>query len=63
MCYTRKEINYKYNIQVNKAGATTLPPTTISFFDPKKEEYITVGTASVEIKVNKDKNVEKVKEF
>ena len=53
---TEGEINYKYNIQVNKAGTTTIPPTTISFFDPKKEQYITVGTASVEIKVKKDKN-------
>ncbi len=53
---TEGEINYKYNIQVNKAGTTTIPPTTISFFDPKKEQYITVGTASVEIKVKKDEN-------
>ena len=53
---TEGEISYKYNVQVNKPGVSTLPATTISFFDPNKEKYVTVGTESIEIKVKKDKN-------
>ena len=53
---TEGEISYKYNVQVNKSGVSTLPATTISFFDPNKEKYVSVGTDSIEIKVKKDKN-------
>ncbi|MBL1278691.1 MAG: BatD family protein [Fluviicola sp.] len=53
---TEGQISYKYNIQVNKSGVTKLPPTTVSFFDPKKEKYVTVATATSEIKVKEDKN-------
>ena len=53
---TEGEISYKYNIQVNKAGATKLPPTNISFFNPKKEKYVTVSTGSYTINVKGDDN-------
>ena len=53
---TEGEISYKYNIQVNKPGVTTLPATTVSFFDPNKEEYITVATEECEVKVEKVNN-------
>ncbi len=53
---TEGNITYKYNIQVNKSGVTKLPPTSISFFDPNKEKYVTVATKSSEIKVKEDKS-------
>ncbi|HIP31897.1 MAG TPA: hypothetical protein EYG86_03960 [Crocinitomicaceae bacterium] len=53
---TEGNITYKYNIQVNKSGVTKLSPTSISFFDPNKEKYITVATNSSEIKVKEDKS-------
>lgn len=53
---TEGKINYKYNIQVNKPGKTTLPPTVVAFFDPSKEEYVTIATTEAELKVKADKN-------
>lgn len=53
---TEGKINYKYNIQVNKPGKVTLPPTTVAFFDPKKEAYISIASEANEIKVKADKN-------
>jgi len=37
-------IRYEYNIEVTASGATSLPPTSITFFDPNQEKYITVET-------------------
>lgn len=34
-------ITYEYNIEVTASGATTLPPTTITYFDPDQRRYIT----------------------
>jgi len=53
---TEGEISYKYNVQVNKSGVTKLPPTTVSFFDPKNEKYINIATSPAQIKVKEDKN-------
>ena len=53
---TEGKINYKYNIQVNKSGKTTLPPTTVAFFDPKKEEYISIATTATELNIKADKS-------
>ena len=53
---TEGKINYKYNIQVNKAGKTTLPPTIVAFFDPKKEKYISIATTSTELNIKADEN-------
>lgn len=38
-------ISYEYNIEVTASGATSLPPTTITFFDPDQEKYITTETS------------------
>ncbi len=50
------KIVYSYNIQVNLAGEKTLPSTTISYFDPKEEKYITVTSDSMTISIEKDPN-------
>ncbi len=46
------KISYEYNIEVVAEGATTLPPTTITYFDPDQEKYITTesGADSLNIK-------------
>lgn len=37
-------ISYEFNIEVAASGLTHLPPTTITFFDPYIERYITTET-------------------
>lgn len=45
-------ISYEYNIEVTTSGATTLPPTTITYFDPDQRQYITATSTedSLDIK-------------
>lgn len=46
------KISYEYNVEVVASGITALPATTITFFDPDQERYITTesGLDSLEIK-------------
>jgi len=50
-------ISYEYNIQVSSEGKITIPGTSISYFDLKKEEYITVTTEEHTLKVLKDPSI------
>ncbi len=45
-------ITYEYNIEVVASGMTTLPPTTITYFDPNVRKYVTAESAedSLDIK-------------
>lgn len=45
-------ITYEYNIEVNASGKTTLPPTTITYFDPNLRKYVTTESTddSLDIK-------------
>ena len=49
-------ISYEYNVQVNKHGDLDLPPTTLSYFDPDKEKYVTISTEDHLIKVTKNES-------
>ncbi len=53
---TEGKMQFTYNIQVNKAGDSDFPGTSISYFDPKKETYQTVSTESQLINVAENKN-------
>lgn len=48
-------ITYKYNIQINQHGELIVPANSISYFDPKKEKYVTIQTSSDTIIVKKNK--------
>ena len=50
------EITYSYNVQVNRAGDKILPSTSISFFDPKQEKYITASSGNDTLSILKDLN-------
>lgn len=45
-------ITYEYNIEVVASGQTTLPPTTITYFDPLLKKYVTTESSedSLDIK-------------
>ncbi len=40
------KITYTYNIQVTKDGDQEVPAVTVSYFDPRKEQYITIDAGS-----------------
>ncbi len=48
------EISYAYNIQVNNAGEVVLPSTSISYFDPKQEKYVTLQSSPDTLTIKKD---------
>ncbi len=48
------EITYSYNIQVNGFGEKQLPATTISYFDPQLEKYITSTSGNDTLHIEKD---------
>jgi hypothetical protein len=50
------QIQYEYNIEVTASGETSLPPTSISFFDPVKESYVTVQTQGDSISITPNDN-------
>ncbi len=50
------EIRYSYNIQVNGSGEKEFPSTSISYFDPILEKYISIASNSDTILVKKDPN-------
>lgn len=50
-------ISYEYNIQVSSKGKINIPGTSISYFDPKKEEYITLTTDGHTLQVLKDPSI------
>ena len=39
------KISYEYNVEVVASGQTSLPPTTITYFDPDQDRYITTETS------------------
>lgn len=39
------KITYEYNIEVTASGTTLLPATSITYFDPRQEKYITISSA------------------
>jgi len=50
------EIKYSYNIQVNGSGEKEFPSTSISYFDPVLEKYISISSNSDTVFVKKDPN-------
>lgn len=48
------KITYEYNIQVTKFGKLTIPETTISYFDPTKEKYLSVSSGTDILDVEKN---------
>ncbi|MDG1333053.1 MAG: BatD family protein [Crocinitomicaceae bacterium] len=50
-------IAYEYNIQVSNKGKINIPGTSISFFDPEKEEYVTVTTTEHSLDVLRDPSI------
>ena len=40
------KVTYSYNIQVTKEGEQQIPAVSISYFDPRKEQYVTVNAGS-----------------
>jgi hypothetical protein len=50
------EVRYEYNVQATRSGSHTLDEMTITYFDPKREEYITLESKSLSIEVEKNKN-------
>lgn len=50
-------ISYEYNIQVSSKGNINIPGTSISYFDPEKEEYVTVVTDTHALEVLADPSI------
>lgn len=48
------KISYEYNIQVTKYGTLSFPETSISYFDPIKEKYITLRTEPSVLSIDKN---------
>ena len=49
-------VSYEYNVQVSKYGDLLFPATTVSYFDPKKEQYVQVETEENTISVTPDES-------
>jgi len=50
------QIKYTYHIQLNQSGDIVIPEQTVSYFDPAKEEYVTLNESSISIKVKENPN-------
>jgi len=48
------KITYEFNVQVTKFGELNLASTSMSYFDPSKEAYITVQTEENKLEVEKN---------
>ncbi|MBI1837509.1 MAG: BatD family protein [Flavobacteriia bacterium] len=48
------EITYIYNVQITQSGIITIPSMSLSYFDPIKEQYITLKEQAEEIKVDQN---------
>lgn len=48
------KITYEFNVQVTKYGELNLTGTSMSYFDPSKERYITIRTGEDKIEVEKN---------
>jgi hypothetical protein len=48
------KITYEYNIQVTKYGELVFPETTLSYFDPIKEQYVQISTEPTSLSVQKN---------
>lgn len=46
------KISYEYNIEVTAEGATSLPGTSITYFDPDVERYITTESGADSLDIN-----------
>lgn len=44
-------VKYIYHIQLNKSGSLILPEQTFSYFDPNREEYVTLKEPKLEFNV------------
>lgn len=51
-------ITYEFNIEVSAAGKTSLPPMSITYFDPEQEKYIQVTTESDSLQIKPSKDYE-----
>lgn len=49
------EITYEFNIEVTASGMTYLPATSITYFDPNLERYVTVETTSDSLDIKESK--------
>lgn len=50
-------ITYEYNILTKVSGSRTLPPITVSYFDLKKESYVTAHSRdTIQLKIERDPN-------
>ena len=49
-------ISYEYHIQITRYGDLSLPGTSFSYFDPKKERYVSIQTDHTKLKVEKNAN-------
>ena len=50
------KITYEFNVEVTIAGQHELPPMTITYFDPQREEYVQVSTRADSLNVKPSKN-------
>ena len=48
------KITYEYNIQVTNYGDLVFPATSLSYFDPNKEQYVQINTESTPLNVQKN---------
>ncbi len=51
---TSGTIKYEYPFVARSAGEFTIPPVQFSYFDPRKEQYITLSTPPVQLEVSGD---------
>lgn len=50
------KITYEFNVEVSVSGQRVLPPMTITYFDPQREEYVQVSSKSDSLNVKPSKN-------
>ncbi len=55
---TEGEVTYEFNIEVTASGKTVLPATTITYFDPQAERYITATTDSNSLNIESSPDFE-----
>lgn len=56
------KITYEYNILTKVSGSRQLPPITVSYFDTKKESYVTAYSRdTIDLKIERDPNFKESK--
>ncbi len=48
------KITYQFNIQMMKAGDFDMPDLSLSYFDPNKQQYVTISEKGVHVHVTKN---------